>query len=459
MKTELLGQEKNVVKIKLELTPEEFADGLNKAIKQLSQEVKIPGFRKGHAPRKVLEMRFGRDALYNEALDKILPDNIKQITEDYELETIDTPEVKVEAIHEGETVTCEISFEVMPEVELPEIESFEVERLKSNVPDEALEDLIWNIRRRFAEKNPVERAVQADDIVNVEFTIQVQGEDTEIGPNDNQIDLADKSVRKEVAEALTDHAAGETVETDFDIEPNHVEKRIAGKRVHYIMGIKQVFECVMPEINEELFKKYFGADTDINTEEAFRAKLSEGLKSQMEHECAEDAENRAMDRVIKESKLELPDKLVMREMQAIRAADEREAKGRYNLELKDYLGDGTPDWERGYNVVLRSRAQGVVRYSLVVNAIAKKYDINVEQEDIDAELENRAALYGLDKKMLISYYYQNQNELNGLISSVLSNKVLKSVMNIVKVKEVDELTPVQPEPEQEQPEANNNNEA
>ena len=98
-----------------------------------------------------------------------------------------------------------------------------------------------------------------------------------------------------------------------------------------------------------------------------------------------------------------------------------------------------------------------MRYSLVVNAIAKKYDINVEQEDIDAELENRAKLYGLDKKMLISYYYQNQNELNGLISSVLSNKVLKSVMNIVKVKEVDELTPVQPEPEQ--PEENNNNEA
>ncbi|MBQ7570134.1 MAG: trigger factor family protein, partial [Synergistaceae bacterium] len=66
MKTELLGQEKNIVKIKLEITPEEFADGLNKAVKQLSQEVKIPGFRKGHAPRKILEMRFGRDALYNE---------------------------------------------------------------------------------------------------------------------------------------------------------------------------------------------------------------------------------------------------------------------------------------------------------------------------------------------------------------------------------------------------------
>ena len=457
MKTELLGQEKNIVKIKLELTPEEFAAGLDKAIKQLSQEVKIPGFRKGHAPRKVLEMRFGRDALYNEALDKILPDHIKQIRLDYELDTIDTPSVNVEAIHEGETVTCEISFEVMPEVELPEIESFEVERLKANVPDKALEDLIWSIRRRFAEKNPVERAIQADDIVNVEFTIKIDGEENEIGPNDNQIDLADGSVRKEVLEALLGHEEGETVETEFDIEPNHVEKRIAGKHVHYIMGIEQVLECVMPEINEELFKKYFGADTDINTEEAFRAKLSEGLQAQMEHECAEDAENRAMDRIIKESKLELPDKLVIREMQAIHAADENEAKNRYNLELKDYLGDGTPDWERGYTVVLRSRAQGVVRYSLVVNAISKKYDIQVNQEDIEAELDRRAGLYGLDKKMLISYYYQNQNELNGLISSVLSNKVLKSVMDIVKVKEVDELTPVQPE--QAQPEANNNNEA
>ncbi|MBQ9896385.1 MAG: trigger factor [Synergistaceae bacterium] len=450
MKTELLGQEKNVVKIKLEITPEEFADGLNKAVKQLSQEVKIPGFRKGHAPRKILEMRFGRDALYNEALDKILPENIKQITQDYELDTIDTPSVNVDAIHEGEVISCELTFEVMPEVELPEIESIEVEKLKAIVPDGAVDDLIHSIRRRFAAKNPVERPVQADDVVNVEFTIQVPGEDGEIGPNDNQIDLAEKTVRREVADALIGHSKGETVETDFDIEANHVERRIAGKRVHYIMKIEQVFESVMPELNEDLFNRYFGPGNEIKTEDAFRAKLAEGLQEQMKHECDEDAENRTMDKIIKAAKLDVPETLVVREMGAIRQADENEAKNRYHVELKDYLGDGTPDWEKGYNVVLRSRAQGVVRYSLVVNAISKKYDIQVEKEDIEAELEMRAKLYGFDKNVLLSYYYQNQNEMNGLVNSVHNNKVIKAVMGLVKVNEVDELTPeAQPENKEE----------
>ena len=170
----------------------------------------------------------------------------------------------------------------------------------------------------------------------------------------------------------------------------------------------------------------------------------------MKHECDEDAENRAMDKIIKAAKLDVPETLVVREMGAIRQADENEAKNRYHVELKDYLGDGTPDWEKGYNVVLRSRAQGVVRYSLVVNAISKKYDIQVEKEDIEAELEMRAKLYGFDKNVLLSYYYQNQNEMNGLVNSVHNNKVIKAVMGLVKVNEVDELTPeAQPENKEE----------
>lgn len=453
MKTELLGQEKNIVRVKLEIEPEEFAGGLKKALKELSQEVNIPGFRKGHAPRKILEMRFGRDAIYNEALEKILPENIRKITEDYELETIDTPSVNVETLKEGEPVVCEIKFEVMPEVELPDIENIEVERLKSDVKDESLEDLIWNIRRRYSEQKPVERQIEKDDVVDVDFTIQVP-DDENIGPNDNKIDLADKSVRKEVAEALIGHSKGDTVETDFDIEKNHVEKRIAGKRVHYIMNVKQVYECVMPELNEDLFKKYYGENTDILTEEAFRAKLFEDLKEQMVRECDEDAENRAMDKIVKLSKLDVPETMVMREVEALRKSDEEMARTRYNAELKDVLGDGSPDWEKGYNVVLRSRAAGVVRYSLVVNALSKKYEITVEKEDIDAELERRSKLFGIEKSALLGYFYKNQNELNRLVNVVHDDKVTKAVMGLVKIKDVDEITPEEPE----KPENNDNNE-
>ena len=115
MKTELLGQEKNVVTIKLDIEASEFTKALNKALNELSQQVNMPGFRKGKTPRKILEMRFGKEALYHEALDKIVPDQIKQIVEDYDLEPLESPTLDIkEKIEEGKNVICDLIFEVRP---------------------------------------------------------------------------------------------------------------------------------------------------------------------------------------------------------------------------------------------------------------------------------------------------------------------------------------------------------
>ena len=147
MKTELLGQEKNVVKIKVDFEPEEFQGGLKKALSDLSQQARIPGFRRGHIPRKILEMRLGRETLYREAMENILPDNIKKIIEDYELDTIATPSVEFGDIHEGEPVSCEVTFEVLPEVTLPTLEDLEIELRRTVVADEMVEQLIRHFRK------------------------------------------------------------------------------------------------------------------------------------------------------------------------------------------------------------------------------------------------------------------------------------------------------------------------
>ncbi|MBQ6919480.1 MAG: trigger factor family protein, partial [Synergistaceae bacterium] len=130
MRTELLGQEKNIVKVKIEIEASDFTKALNRTISELSQQGNFPGFRKGRVPRKIIEMRFGRDALYNEALEKIMNAELEQIVQDYELDLIDTPSLNVtEKIEEGKPVMCEMTFEVQPEVELPEIDGMEIEKV------------------------------------------------------------------------------------------------------------------------------------------------------------------------------------------------------------------------------------------------------------------------------------------------------------------------------------------
>ena len=102
MRTELLGQEKNIIRIKAEIEASEFTKALNRTISELSQQANFPGFRKGHAPRRIVEMRFGREAIYNEAIEKLMGNELQQVITDYELEPIETPTLNVtEKIEEG----------------------------------------------------------------------------------------------------------------------------------------------------------------------------------------------------------------------------------------------------------------------------------------------------------------------------------------------------------------------
>ncbi len=232
MRTELLGQEKNIVKIKLEIEASEFTKALNRALNELSMQVNIPGFRKGKAPRKILEMRFGRDAIYNEALEKLMPDEIRKIVDDYDLEPIDTPSLNVtEKIEEGKNVLCELVFEVRPEVELPEIDGLEIEKVTGEVTDEAVDRLAKRIRIQLAEVKPTERAIQDGDLVDLELTIKVINPDgTEAAeqpkpePSHEKINLADETIRPQVREALIGKSKGDEVTAEFDVEENHSDR-------------------------------------------------------------------------------------------------------------------------------------------------------------------------------------------------------------------------------------------
>ena len=178
MKYDLLGQEKNIVRVKIEIEASEFTKALNKALSELSQQVNIPGFRKGHIKRSVLELRFGRDAIYNEALDKILPDQIKQAVEDYELDLLEQPELKLDGkIEEGKDITGELVFEVRPEVTLPEIDGMEIEKQSTEVTEEAIDKLAKRIRVQLADIKETDRPIQDGDLVDIELAIRTLNDD------------------------------------------------------------------------------------------------------------------------------------------------------------------------------------------------------------------------------------------------------------------------------------------
>ena len=447
MKTELLGQEKNIVKIKLDIEAAEFTKALNKTLNELSQQVNVPGFRKGKTPRNILEMRFGKEAIYNEALEKIIPDQIRQIVEDYDLDIMDTPTLDLkEQIKEGQPVTCELVFEVRPEIELPDIDNLEIEKVVTEVDDDAVNQLEKRIKISMSEVKEADRAIQDGDLVDLDLTIKVlndDGSEAEEQPRKEatkeKINLSDTTIRKEVREALIGKNKGDEVYTEFSVEEKHQDRELAGKRVSYKMKIENISEYVLPEVNEQFYKDVFGENTDIKDYETFRARLKDDLLKEVTATNQVDLEERAVDMVAKNSKLDVPESLIHRQIHALRHNDEDWAKDNGITLTQAYALD-TEEGKKGYENLLHERAEAAVRNVLVMDELAKKFDIHLEQADLEAEFERRAAQFNVTKGMIAKMFYENEDRLDNLRGQLRWNKIVKVLLEHMKTKEVKELS-------------------
>ena len=450
MRTELLGQEKNIVKIKLEIEASEFTKALNKTLTELSQQVNIPGFRKGHVKRSILEMRYGRDAIYNEALEQLMPDEIRQIVEDYELDPIEAPTLNVtEKIEEGKNVICELVFEVRPEVELPEIDGMEIEKVVTNVTEADVDKLAKRIRVQLADIKEVDRPIQDGDLVDLELTIRTlnpdgseEAEQLRPEPTHEKINLSDETIRVQVREALIGKSKGDEAFAEFDVEEKHADRALAGKHVSYKMKIETVSEYVLPEINEEFYKNVFGPNTEIKDEAAFRAKLRQDIENEVTEENKRNLQDRAIELVAGKSKVELPDKFVERQIHAMRHEDEDWAKAN-GITLEEAYALDTEEGKTGYEKLLRDRAETAIRNILVMDEVAKKFDVHLEQEDLEAEFERRAAQLNVTKGFVAKYFHENKNQMDRLTDELRWSKVADALISHMTVKEVSELS--QPE--------------
>ena len=456
MRTDLLGQEKNIIKIKAEIEASEFTKALNRTINELAQQGNFPGFRKGHAPRRIIEMRFGREALYNEAIEKIMSAELQQVITDYELEPIETPTLNVtEKIEEGKPVICELTFEVRPEVTLPEIDGMEIEKVVTEVTDADVERLSKRIQIQLSEIKEADRPIKDGDLVDVDLTIRVlnpDGSEAEEQPKPvttrEKINLADETIRAEVRTALTGKSKGEEVSAEFDVEEGHADRALAGKHVSYRMKIDTVSEYILPEINEKFFHDVFGENTDIKDEAAYRERLRQDITAEVAQENQSDLYNRAVDLVASKATLELPDKFIERQIASMRREDSDWAKSN-GIDMDTAFGVGTEEGRKGYEALLRNRAEVAVRNVLVMDKLAEKYDIHIEQEDLEKEFDRRAEELHVSKGFVAKYFYENKNQLDRLTDQLRWDKTVEAMLSHMAVKEVKELSkPEEPKPEE-----------
>ncbi|MGB3995068.1 MAG: trigger factor [Acetomicrobium sp.] len=442
MRSELISQEKNIVKIKVEVEPERFEETVKDVIKEISQKANIKGFRKGRVPRNVIELYFGRESIYREALENLIPEVVTQIKEEYGLELIAEPRVKLEGeVKEGSPVLLEIEYEVVPEIELPDLSQIEVPKLKPIVTDEMVEQVIKDLRERNAEHVDVEeeRPIEENDIVVVNATAQVEREegddiekfDFEGKEVEDTIDLTADYLDENVKKDLVGQSAGSTITTTIT-HPDDGSK-LAGKRITYTMEVKGIKKKILPELDEEFLKKVGADGKDLDE---FKTHIKEQLQDVLENRAKNEAINLALQQIVNQTKIDVPERLVDREFQSLLYEEEQRIKQAYNITLEEYVKQSGIDFEE-YKKKVRDQAFRRVLNSLVLEELTKRFEIKVDPGDIRSHVERMATAYNLSAEELSSFIVSDQDRLYKLSYDIMTEKTLDKILDFVNVRELE----------------------
>ncbi|BAQ11614.1 trigger factor [Bacillus sp. OxB-1] len=386
-------QEGNKGTLTVEVAAEEVDAGLDKAFKKVVKQVQAPGFRKGKMPRKMFEKMYGVEALYNDALDFILPDAYANAVEEADIEPIDRPEIDIEQMEKGKSLIFKAVVTLKPEVKLGDYKGLEVTRQNTEVTDEEIEEQLKDRQQAFAEMIVKEDgAVEDGDTVNLDFEGFVDGEAFE-GGKAEQYDLAigSGSFIPGFEEQLIGLKTGEEKDVEVTFPEEYHAAELAGKPAVFKVKIHEIKSKELPELDDELAKEI---DEEVENLDALRVKLKE--KTVEEKKAASDTSLRddLVEAAARNAEVDIPE--VMVETEVNRMMDEfaqRLQMQGMNLDL--YFQFSGQD-EEALRSQMRDDALQRVRVSLTLEAIGKAENIEVTEEEINAELQKMSEQFGME---------------------------------------------------------------
>lgn len=427
MKSVIEKKEGNKVSFNIEIKSDEFEEGIQEAYLQNRARFNIPGFRKGKTPRKIIEMNYGAEVFYDDAVNSILPKKYEEAVEELELEPVDRPEVNIDEINKGEPILVNISVEVKPEVELGDYKSLELEKKDYELTDEMVDAELDKMREsgaRLVDAN--DRKIEEGDLVTIDFVGTQDGEEFEGGKAvDQDLEIGSETFIPGFEEGLIGHAKDEVVDVDVTFPEEYQEKTLAGKDAKFEVTIKDIKEKQLPELDDELAKDVSEFDTLEELKEDIKGKLEEDLKNQEKIE----KENAVIEKLMEISEVDIPEAMIEDQLnEEVKQFDVRLRN--QGLELQKYLELTGSNMDE-LRTQLEPAAQQRVNADLVLEAVAEAEDIEVSDEDVDKELEKLAQQYSAeDTEGFIED--MKRGDLEFLKTGIANNKAIEFLLENAK---------------------------
>ncbi len=419
MKSTLVSKENNIAKITIEYSPEEFDSAVSEAYKRTKDQFNINGFRKGKAPRKIIESHYGKDIFHDEALNELLKKDYPASVTELEIEPIDQPRVDAPEIKEGEPVVLTIKVELLPEIEIKDYLGVEVEKINDKVTDEMIDNELSNVQKKQARLESVEdRASEDGDTVIIDFEGSIDGTKFDGGTGENfELKLGSGQFIPGFEDQLIGKNAGEEVKVEVAFPKEYGAKDLAGKDAIFMTKIHEIKREVLPEIDDELA----GDVSEFETLDEYKKDLAEKLQKQIDERNEIMMKDVILEKVLENNEFDIPKVMVSDETDRI-INEMKQQLSYQGIDIDTYIGY-LGKTINDLREEAREDARKRVGIRIIIQNIIRQEDINATKEDIDKEIEEFAKQYGQTveqcKKMLgegSEHYFKGDAEVKKAIN-------------------------------------------
>lgn len=380
----------NKVKLSFDIDSAKFDEAMGKAYLKVRHQVTIPGFRKGKAPRKMIENMYGESVFYDEAFELIFDEVYGPAVDENKLEVVDRPEIEIQEIGAGKNLkfTCEVF--VKPDVTLGEYKGVSVKKETTVVTDVEVDARVEEERNKQATETEVEgRAVIEGDTVNLDYAGTVDGVAFEGGTaKDQPLKIGSGSFIPGFEEQMVGMNIGEEKDLQVTFPEQYHAKELAGKAAVFHVKVNSITETQLPALDDDFAKDI----SEFDTLEEYKADIRAKLEAQAAEHDNNAFTNAVIEKVLENASVEIPDAMIERQIDSMMRDFEYRLMGN-GLKLEDfikYTGSDMKTFRENY----RGQAEKSVKAHLVLEAIEKAEAIDATQEQIDKQLEAFAAQTG-----------------------------------------------------------------
>ncbi len=425
MKVTAENGENQQVTLTIEVEAATLADAEKKACKSLANRVNIPGFRKGKAPKIILERHLGKDAIMQESFDVLAPKALDDAFADQKMTPVTRPEIDIVTLEEGKDVVFKATFTPRPEVKLGEYKGLKIEKKVDEVTDEDVDKQVKNMAERKAEMVDAEEgaAVADGDFITLDFTGYVDGEKFEGGEGkDYPLQIGSGSFIPGFEDQLVGAKVGEERDVNVKFPEDYHSKDLADKDATFKCVVHSIKRKVVPEINDELVKEI----SKFQTLDELKADVRKNLEANAERKAESDQRTAAIEQATENTTVDIPAVMVDNRVTAMvqEMALRLEQQGMKLEQYLQYAGTNMAKIREDY----RETAEKNVKTDLMLEEVAKAEDIKVENEDLNQQVAMMAMQYGATPKQVVKII-REQGRMGDLVSTVLRQKTARFIID------------------------------